>query len=183
MSHDPKEIQSPCPPDLFERLQESFHQPESYNHLLAKTLDHVCQIVINGQINWVGGVPYSTDPLRGREISVNRVTLTSAYYGLNQSDRYLRIDGVTAAGSQGFLLPRKAIIAGLWAKSRSTGSWTIEARRNGSPITLASVVISSGFGSNDFIDVELIAGDFVQLFLSGTGVDHPIAAVEIAWRT
>jgi len=92
------------------------------------------------------------------------------------------MDGVTMAGAQGFLMPRDATITAMWAKSRSTGSWNVEVRKNGIPITLVSIPVVGSFGSDSTIDVDVYAGDFLQFYLNGTAVDHPIAGVEIAWR-
>ena len=157
-----------CPDDFFEQLQEAMKQPEDYNHLLARTLNELCGLLATTQITpliQVGGVAYYIDVLRGKKLSTHRVTMNGSYYGLGQASRYLKLGEVTSAGSQGFLVPRPATITALWAKSRSTGSWTIEARKNGSPITLVSVSITSSFGSSMALDVDVAAGDHLQLFL------------------
>jgi len=176
------DLQPICPQDMFERLQDSMHQPEDYNHLLARTLQRICQALSTSEITWYQGTPYLKDPDREKFLSANRPTLQSAYYGLNQKDRYLRMSGVTTAGNQGFLVPKPATITGLWAKSRSIGNWIIEARKNGNPITLVSVNITGSFGSDMLVDIDVEAGDYLQFFLNGNAVDHPIAAMEIAWR-
>lgn len=83
---------------------------------------------------------------------------------------------------QGFLIPRPATITGLWAKSRSQQAWTIEVRKNGIPITLVSVPVVTSKGYDGSIDVDLQPGDWIQLFLNGNAVEHPIACCELAWR-
>ena len=171
-----------CPPDLFERLQRLISNPEEYNHLLAKTLQDLCNAILTGAFTWVDGVPYILDTTRGEFLSAHRPTLTAAYYGRNMNNRYLRIDGVATAGSQGFYCPRKGIITGLWAKSRSNGAWIFEVRKNGAPITLVSTNVLSGVGSNPNVDIDVNAGDWLQFYLLGTQVDHPIAVCELAWK-
>ena len=177
------QLQPICPPDFFERLQKAQHQPEDYNHLLARTIQELCNNIATGPVTWVGGIPYLKDPLRDKFISLHRPCINAGWFGLNVKDRYLRVaGGVTTAGGSGFLLPKKAVITGAWAKSRSVGAWTLEVRKNDSPITLVSVSIAGGSGSSMAIDIDTTAGDFLQIYLSGSGVEHPIAHVEVAWR-
>jgi len=172
-----------CPPDFFERLQDAQHQGEDYNHLIARTINNLCQFMAGfpSPIQ-SGGVAYYEDIFRSKVLSTHRVTLAAGYYGLNQSNRNLKIAGVPSAGSQGFLLARPSTITAMWAKSRSSGSWNLEVRKNGSPITIDSITVSSSFGSNMIMDKDLSAGDHIQLFMNGSAVDHPIAGIEIAWR-
>jgi len=174
-----------CPKDFFEQLQEAQHQPEDYNHLIARTMNELCSFLSSTVITPLiqdGGVAYYNDVLRTKKLSTHRATVVGAYYGLNQSSRYLKIADVTSAGSQGFFIPRPATITGMWAKSRSTSSWTFEARKNGVATAISSISVSSSFGSAIALDVDLSAGDHLQLYLSGTGIDHPIVACELAWR-
>jgi len=164
--------------ELFEELNRRIDKPIDYNHILSSWI----QSFGAQNIVFVDGMPYLPDPSRGKLLSIGRPVLSAAYYGLNQSSRYLRMDGVTMAGAQGFLMPRDATITAMWAKSRSTGSWNVEVRKNGIPITLVSIPVVGSFGSDSTIDVDVYAGDFLQFYLNGTAVDHPIAGVEIAWR-
>lgn len=174
-----------CPENFFEQLQDAEHQKEDYNHLIARTMNELCNFIGSSTLTPLfqsGGVAYYIDVLRNKKLSTNRASVNGSYYGLNQANRYFKLGDVAMAGSQGFYIPRPATITAMWAKSRSTGTWTVEARRNGSPITLASVSITSSFGTNNVLNFDLDAGDHLQLFLSGTGVDHPIAVCEVAWR-
>ena len=175
-------LQDICPEDMFERLQRAHHHTEDYNHLLARTLNDLCRCTFISGVKWVDGMPYLWDLSRSKWISLSRVTLQTAYYGLNQANRYLRVGTVTSCGAQGFLCPRPAVLTAIWAKSRSILTWTVEARKNGIPITLASANIINSFGSDLTLNVDVDAGDWLQVYLSGNSVDHPIAAVEFAWR-
>jgi hypothetical protein len=176
------DLQPICPEDFFQRLQNAMKQPEDYNHLLARTLNKICQAVVPDDIVWDDGVPYIHDPVRDKFISLHRATLTSGFYGRNGKDLYLRMNDVPTAGAQGFYCPRKATITGLWAKSRSGGSWILEVRKNGVPITLVSVTITGGKGGDKNTDIDVDAGDYLQFYLNGTGVAYPIGVVELAWR-
>lgn len=168
--------------ELYEQFNRLVDKPHEYNRLLSSVLQDLYNSISGQSIVWDSGVPYILDPLRQKFLSLTRAVITSGWYGNSIEDRYLRLDGVVTMGAQGFVLPRPATITGLWAKSRSNGSWNIEVRKNGIPITLASVSIAAGSGSNDTIDLNLDQGDWIQFYLDGTAVEHPIAAVELAWR-
>lgn len=162
---------------LFEELNKRVDKPIEYNHLITQVFAELT----SGNISYDNGIPFLLDPTRQKELSLSRPVITSAFYGLNQSNRYLRLDGVTASGN-GFLMPRKATITALWAKSRSEGGWAIEIRRNDSPIALSNATITDGWGKIDNLSIDLDEGDYIQLYLNGDGVDHPIACFEFAWR-
>ena len=163
---------------LFEDLMKNESHREVYNAIIAQLI----QGQIYQDIQWQDGMPYIPDPSRNKTISVPRAYFNAAYFGQNQEDRYLKVDGVATAGDQGILIPRDAVITGLFAKSRSTGNWQIQIKRNNNPIALASVNVNGSFGSDMQLDVNLNAGDWLQFYMVGSGVDHPIAGVEIAWR-
>ena len=143
--------------ELFEELQRRIDTPEAYNSLMSKLFANVQ----SGSIMWDNGIPYVADPLRGKQLSLNRANVSAGYYGMNQSHRYLRMEGVTSAGN-GFLLPRKATITAFWAKSRSPGSWAVEIRKNDQITPIATLNVN-GQAFADTLDVDVEAGDFLQL--------------------
>ena len=177
-------VQPACPPDFYERLQKLYHIPEDYNHLIAKTINDLCtRIGVAMPVVFFEGVIYIEDPDRGNKLlSLARPVFTAGWKGQAIKDRYLQMSDVAMAGSQGILLPRKATITGIWAKSRSTGSWTMEVRKNGTPITVISTPIAGGDGKAAFLDVDFDEDDVLQIFASGSGIAHPLACVELGWR-
>lgn len=164
---------------FFEELVERIDKPIEYSHLIARFLS---QLSTNQLVVMVGDIPYVQDPIRGKLLSCARTIFTASYYGLNQSSRYLRIDGVTSAGNQGILMPRNGTVTAMTAKSRSTGIWNFEVRKNGIPTTVAGITVTSSLGNDPILDVDFNAGDFLQFYMNGAGIDHPIVSVEIAWR-
>lgn len=162
---------------FFDELNQRIDKPIEYNSLISQLFSELSA----STITWDNGIPYLTDPSRQKELSLSRPVITSAFYGLNQSNRYLRLDGVTASGN-GFLCPRKATLTALWAKSRSETGWAIEVRKNDNPIALANTTVTDGWGKIDNLSIDVEEGDYIQLYLSGDGVDHPIACFEFAWR-
>ena len=169
--------------NLFETLMSKVDKPHEHMHIIAELLCKALAGTGNGNIEYVDGIPMHPDPDRGKTLSLSRPLIQASTHGNSKCNIYLRIGGdVPSAGKQGMLLPRKATITGIWAKSRSTSTWTIEARRNGVSLTLASATITGGKGSATNIDIDLDAGDHLQIYASGMDIDFPTAAVEIAWR-
>lgn len=168
--------------ELFPRLDKAINDPHEYTHRLTAFLAEIAQLSQTTSFTYVDGVPYTFDPVREKYLSLSRAIFDSSFYGNNIINTYLRSGLVPTAGEQGFLLPRDATITALWGKSRSHGNWNLEIRKNGVPITVASVLISNAFGYDSNTDIDLNAGDWVQFYLNGTSVQHPIVACEIAWR-
>lgn len=169
--------------NLFEELLSLIDKPYEYNHLLAKIL---CDLVGQSQsqsIIYDGGVPYTVDPTRNKSLSLARVVHHAGAHGLGVTNRYLQVAGdVAAMGEQGILIQRAATITGMTAKSRTTGGWTFEVRKNGANITVASLAVSGGLGSDPVLDIDLNEGDWLQFFVSGTNIGFPVVSVELAWR-
>lgn len=165
---------------LFEDLMRNESHREQYNQILARWIQDMTSGL--GVTQWVDGVAYIYDPIRSKQVSVNRQIYMAGYYGQNQSDRYLKIEGITTIDNHGVLMPRKALITGIFGKSRSGGNWIVEIKRNDDPTVLAQIQVDSTVGSEMNLDVELEEGDLMQIYMVGSGVDHPTVGVEIAWR-
>jgi hypothetical protein len=163
---------------LFELLGERVNNQHDYNHVISWFIQGLSAT----NIVWFDGTPHLEDPTRGKLLSIGRPVFTAGYYGLNQKNRYLRMSEVTMAGDQGLYMPRPATITAMWGKSRSTGAWSAEVRKNGIPITLISVPIIGSFGSDITLNIDVDAGDHIQFYMNGMSVDHPIVGVELAWR-
>lgn len=169
--------------NLFELLMSKVDKPHEHMHIIAELLCKALQTSSVNNIEYVGGVPMHPDQSRGNKVlSLSRPIIHAGVLGENKCNQYLKISEVPSAGAQGFLIPRKATITGIWAKSRSAANWTIEARRNNVSLTLASATVSGGQGSSLGVDIDLDAGDCLQIFANGDGIAHPVAAVELAWR-
>ena len=169
--------------NLFEVLMSKVDKPHEHMHIIAELLCKALHPTLSNLVEFVDGVPMLPDPNRGKTLSIARALVQAGTHGNNKSNQYLKMGGdIPGAGLQGMLLPRKATITGIWAKSRSTSSWTVEAHRNGVSLSLASALIVSGKGSATNVDIDLDSDDWLQIYASGSGIDHPIAAVEIAWR-
>lgn len=168
---------------LYEELDRAIDKPHVYNRLISRILQELQQSIQSSVVvHDDGGLSYTFDPLRQKYLSLTRVTMVAAAYGNSIDHRYLRLEGVATMGEQGFLIPRPATITGLWAKSRSKANWIIEVRKNGIPITLVSQPVTTSIGMDVSVDVDLEAGDWIQLYANGVAIEHPIACCELAWR-
>ena len=162
------------------RLQDS---PYAYNNLIARILNDLLAFTQTQAIVYDGGVPYTLDPNRNKFLSLARPLFISGYQGLGVTNRYLQVPGdVATMGQQGVLLPRPATITAIAAKSRTTGGWLFEVRRNGANITVASQAVSAGVGSSPNLNIDLDAGDWLQFYANGTNIGFPVVSVELAWR-
>lgn len=168
--------------ELYEDLDRAIDKPHVYNRLISRVLQELQQNIQSSSIVWDHGTPYIFDPFRQKLLSLTRPVVTAGAYGNSIDHRYLRLEGVATMGEQGFLIPRPATIVGLWAKSRSQASWTLEVRKNGIPITLVSVSVTGSMGRDNDIDADLNEGDWIQFYINGTAVEHPIASCELSWR-
>jgi hypothetical protein len=167
--------------NLFETLLSLIDKPYDYNHLIAKILCELIDLTTSQNIQHIGGVPMLTDPLRNKLLSVARPSFLFNSFGQVVKNRYLKVGEVPTQSQQGVLITRDATITGISVKSRSTGAWTAEVRKNGGTAAIITQSVSSGEGLNDIIDIDLDAGDHVQMFVNGTA-SHIIASLEIAWR-
>lgn len=169
--------------NLLEELLRLSDSPYAYNNLIARILNDLIAQSQAQDITYDGGVPYTMDPSRNKFLSLARPLFIAGAQGFGVTNRYLQLPGdVATMGQQGVLLPRPATITAIAAKSRTTGGWLFEVRRNGANITVASQAVSVGVGSSPNLNIDLDAGDWLQFFVNGTNVGFPVASVELAWR-
>lgn len=163
---------------LFETLQNTDGSSvEHYNHVISKILGSLA----SQNIQWINGVSYLTDPLRGKLLSLSRLNQSFNYYGPNQESRYLKIGDVVSSAN-GLIMTRNATITALTAQSRSTNNWSLQIRKNDQTTPLHTLNVNAGTGIADTLDIDVNAGDFIQLFINGSSIDHPLAFIELAWR-
>lgn len=138
----------------------------------------------DGAISVVGGILYTYDGTRTKWLSVDRKIVTAAKKGPTK-DVYLRhADGI-ATSETGFRALRDGTITGITAQSDTTGTWTLEIRKNDSVTVITSVAVSAAQGAQDTtINIDFSQGDEIQFYanVSGSPVVSAIGAIEIAWR-
>jgi hypothetical protein len=163
---------------LFERLQEAYgSSTEEYNHIISSIFNDLGA----SQIFVFGDIPYIIDPLRGKYVSVARVQQGFGYYGPNQSSRYLRLESVTSSGN-GYMVMRDGVITGLSTRCRNGVNYQVQIRKNDQETPLFTLNANAGVGVADTLDINVNKGDFLQLYMDGNSIDHPLAFLELAWR-
>lgn len=166
---------------FFEALNNTYHDPREYNHLLASIIADLLEQSDSSDIFFVGGVGYHYDSTRDKFLSLDRNYPVAGAYGQVVKDRYLKIAEVATQGEQGLRMSRAGTILGLSVKSRSTASYFMEIRKNGIALTLVSMLVEGGGTHSSDIDIDFNEGDHLQFYLDGEA-EHPIAQLELAWR-
>ena len=98
------------------------------------------------------------------------------------TDVYLRGPDGTPTNTAGFVLPFDATIFGIGAATAGNETWTAEVRKNDAVGVVASLSIintNKGYGA---ASVDVDAGDELQLYCNGTGIDHPTVVVYLRRR-
>ena len=169
---------------FFEKLNDRIDKPIDYNHLLAHAVSELIELIEDqtAGIIYQDGFAYHLHPDIGKTLSFEKQIITATDYGKVVTDRYLRVGRVPTQGEQGVLMPRDGTILGIRAKCRNDVAWTLEVRKNGAPINVASISIVNGEGYVNLVDIDFDEGDYLQIYLNGTGVSYPITQVEVAWR-
>jgi len=169
---------------FFERLEERVSDPQAYNHLLSGAIADLIEMIENADasIIFIDGYAYHYHPTIGKTLSIEKQIITATDYGENVTNRYLRVGRVPGQGEQGVIMPRDGTIMGIRAKCRNNASWTMEVRKNGAPITVASIPIVNGDGYANLVNIDFDEGDFLQIYLNGDNISYPITQVEVAWR-
>jgi hypothetical protein len=163
---------------LFESLQNTDgSSQEHYNHIVSKLFGQIA----GSQIFVFDTIAYILDPIRGKYLSTARINQEFSYYGQNQSSRYLKVGAVVSSGN-GFLVMRDACITGVCTRSRNNQTYQLQIRKNDQITSLHTLNANAGVGIADTLDIDLDKGDYVQLFIDGNSIDHPVAFLELAWR-
>jgi hypothetical protein len=138
---------------------------------------------VDGKTSVIGGILYTYDGTRSKWLSVERTQYIAAKNG-NANDIYLRFADAIPSSETGVRIMRNATIVGLFAQTDVNETWILEVRRNGVVTVLTSLTMTGVSGNQATnINVDLAAGDELQLFANTTGnIKSPIAGIEIAWR-
>jgi hypothetical protein len=131
-------------------------------------------------VAFITGTPIEGDILvyNGTEWEARELPLTFTVSGSGPSrsvtNRYLDSDGSGLFASP-FILPDNATLKYMSAACGTTGTWTAEVHVNGTLVTGATVTVTAALKAYiKFTSVlSFSAGDEVQLYVNGTGVDRP----------
>lgn len=138
----------------------------------------------------VDGIPYIFDPTRNKTLSINRETYHFAH---DRADsQYLRSAGLNAPGANsGFEIPNNATIVAFGAHARAGNtSKTFQIRRNNNSVSPLVIFSFPGIAtpnistSDDTLNVDIVAGDHLQVFATGPGAssNDVVVWIAVAWR-
>ncbi len=129
------------------------------------------------------GLLYLYDGTRSKWLSVDRSMVGWGRNSGNTSNQYLRQFNGALSNQNGWRMIRDGTITAITAQSNINQTWTLEIRKNDSPIVIASILITNAQGDHDnTINIDFSEGDFLQAYCNGASVDYPQTMIEIAWR-
>lgn len=100
----------------------------------------------------------------------------------NNSNEYMKFGDIPSNLSSNKLIRNKTLV-GISADTNGAETWNLRVRKNGSVTNLATLAISAADGGFDkTLNIDFAAGDIVQVFVDGSGVDRPTAKLEFADR-
>lgn len=137
-----------------------------------------------GQLAVINGLLYAYDNVRGKWLSVERMTFAWGRKG-NSKDQYLdHWSGNTPSNLSGERVWRNATIVAMSGQLNVSGTCNFRIRRNGTVTNIATLAVAAALGAHDTTtDVDLTAGDRLHSYIDTVAnVDSPELIIEVAWR-
>jgi hypothetical protein len=126
---------------------------------------------------------YDKTNSRNKFLSVSREYMVfSGRDNSNNSNEYARIGQFTSNNAGGRLI-QNATLVGISVQTAASSTWNARVRKNGVVTDLATLALTASAGSQDgTLNVDFNAGDQVQVYLDGTGINRPLVTLEFAYR-
>ena len=123
------------------------------------------------------------DKVRVKWLSIYRHVYTfSGRDAGNNSNEYARA-GLGTSNVAGIRLMRNMTLTGISAQAGASATWNVRVRRNGVVTNLASLALTAVAGAQDgAVNVDFLAGDNIEVFIDGTGINRPVINLEFAER-
>ncbi len=142
----------------------------------------------SGQIDTIDHILCIYDSVRSKWLSVQRMFLVFGIRsggGMGTTNQFMEFyAGSLTSNNSGLRMARNATIVSLAGQLDASGTCTMQIRKNDAATVISSLTITAALGAQDTaINVDLVAGDFLQSYLSNTNaVEDPMFMVEIAWN-
>jgi hypothetical protein len=95
---------------------------------------------------------------------------------------YARIATFTS-NQAGNRLIANATLVGISAQTNGSSTWTVRVRKNSSATNLSSLTLTAVAGAQDAtLNVDFSAGDNIEVYIDGTGVNRPVIKLEFAYK-
>ena len=130
------------------------------------------------------GLVYVYDATRSKWLSIQRLLVSFGRKGQTR-DQYLNFfGGELTSNNAGLRLIRDCTLVGASMQFNTSGTGSIEVRRNDTATAVHTHTVTAALGSQDgAVDVDFAAGDSIQGYLESTvKVDDPMATLEFAYR-
>lgn len=140
----------------------------------------------NASLAYIVDELYGVDTTRAnKKLGISLLQLVFSRDKDEVTDQYLRtIDGMPSNLSSHNLPYDATLVAIEMTGALNTQTWTAEVRRNGSATIEDSLQIVNAFtNSNITNDVDFVAGDIVQAYLTGTNIEYPHVTLYFRRRT
>jgi hypothetical protein len=125
---------------------------------------------------------YVWDSSRGKLLSISRKSISSGRYSHYVSNEYLRFDDGIPGSSSGKVVKQNATITSLSGMTSVSSPWTIKIFKYGSLIPIFTQAVSTQSFIFNGLNIDVNAGDVLQLFANGINIRMPIVELELAWR-
>lgn len=126
------------------------------------------------------------DTTRSKWLSIEEKVIGAARHLSNVKSQYLAIYDSQKQSKTGWRVVRNATIITLSAQSSISATWDLEIYKNGGGTPISSLAVSGTIGNDDkTIDINVNAGDFIQLSCKTTGintVDNPLGELYYKYR-
>lgn len=134
--------------------------------------------LINGQL-----AIYDKTNSRNKHLSVSRQYVTfGGRDSSNTTNEYLR-NALFTSNEASTRLIQDATLVGISVTTAEAETWTARVRRNGVLTNLYSEALTASTGTQkNTLNVDFSAGDVVQVYCDGTGINRPHVVLEFAYR-
>jgi len=126
---------------------------------------------------------YDKSNARNKWLSVGReYMIFTGRNNSNNTNEYARLGHIPSNNTGNRLQVNKTLV-GMSIQTKVAETWTAEVRKNGSATVIASLTATTAIGASSVaLNVDLVAGDEVQVFINGTHIDRPIIKLEFAQK-
>jgi len=125
---------------------------------------------------------YTWDSSRNKLLSISRKVISAGRYSKAVSNEFLRFDDGIPGSSSGKILKLNGTIVSLSGMTSISGPWTLKVFKYGSNIPILTQAISNQAFTFNSLNIDVNAGDVLQLFANGNNIQMPLVEIEIAWR-
>lgn len=113
---------------------------------------------------------------------IETLTLSGARNAPNATNVYLRSGDGLPFNTTPFVLPFDGVIKSISISTSANATWTGEVRNNGVLVPGASLISTAQSATYSSFNVNVDAGDLLQLYMNGTNIPRPRMVVIISKR-